>query len=377
MCYIHCAVKIGEMTTNEPREFVHEVVEKLLDALQMLPDAHTLPPIWENSVAGKRIDAAVDFQVADRSFSLLIEVKKSVFPRDVRETIWQLNKYVDQEQRRDPNKTLVPLLAAESISTGAKELLRNELAGYYDTGGSLFIPARGAFIYVDKPPPQPLEKAVRALFKGKRAQVFHVLLHDPHKWFGVKELAELAKALPSTTSETLTALERFDWIDSKGQGPSKERRLARPGALLDEWKKQVLASRLTSARRYYVSETDPTELTDRIASACEAHKVEYAITQEAAAQRYAPFLSSISRVACRMAPGRTADAVLSQLNARVVTEGTNLIVIETNSQGEFLFKERVGSVWLASPVQVYLDLLRGGGRAQEMAEHLRRERIGY
>ena len=78
-----------------------------------------------------------------------------------------------------------------------------------------------------------------------------------------------------------------------------------------------------------------------------------------------------------MAPGGAADAVLSALNARVVTEGTNLIVIETNSQGEFLFKERVGSLWLASPVQVYLDLLRGGGRAQDMAEHLRRERIGY
>jgi len=77
-----------------------------------------------------------------------------------------------------------------------------------------------------------------------------------------------------------------------------------------------------------------------------------------------------------LAPGRDADAALSKLGARVVSEGANLVVLETSSQGEFLFKERHDSVWLASPLQVYLDLLRSGGRAQEAAEHLRRERIG-
>ena len=55
----------------------------------------------------------------------------------------------------------------------------------------------------------------------------------------------------------------------------------------------------------------------------------------------------------------------------------NLAVIETKSAGELLFREQVGGVWLASPVQVYLDLLRGEGRAKEMAEHLRQERIKF
>jgi len=42
-----------------------------------------------------------------------------------------------------------------------------------------------------------------------------------------------------------------------------------------------------------------------------------------------------------------------------------------------LFRQQVGGVWLASPIQVYLDLLRGEGRTKEMAEHLRRERLGF
>ena len=55
----------------------------------------------------------------------------------------------------------------------------------------------------------------------------------------------------------------------------------------------------------------------------------------------------------------------------------NLAVIETKSAGELLFRQQVGGVWLASPIQIYLDLLRGEGRAKEMAEHLRREKIGF
>ena len=53
------------------------------------------------------------------------------------------------------------------------------------------------------------------------------------------------------------------------------------------------------------------------------------------------------------------------------------VLIDVESPGELLFRERVGEVWLASPVQVYLDLVRGEGRSKELAEHLRRERIGF
>ena len=61
----------------------------------------------------------------------------------------------------------------------------------------------------------------------------------------------------------------------------------------------------------------------------------------------------------------------------MVNEGVNLVIIEAKSPGDLLFRERVGGIWLASPVQVYLDLLRGEGRSKEMAGHLRKERIGF
>jgi DNA-binding transcriptional ArsR family regulator len=356
-----------------------ETIDKLLATLQELPDVRAEPKASDGLRLPNqsRVDAEFDLKIADKHYVLLVEAKKSVFPRDAREVLWTIQQIKNYAQAFGQDKNVVPLLAAESLSPGAKELLKHENVGYYDTGGSLFIPASGAYIYIEKPPPKIISKSIRAIFRGTRAQVLHALLHERDEWLSVRRLSEIAGVSPATASQTLTALERFDWLASRGKGPSKERRLAEPAALLDEWKKQVLAASQTRTRRLYVPGIQFDALISKLASVCEANRVEYALTQEAAAQIYAPFLSAISRVSCRLATGPQGNVVIHQLDARVVTEGANLLVLDSPSKAEFLFKERVGSAWLASPIQVYLDLLEAGGRSREMADHLRREKIGF
>lgn len=79
----------------------------------------------------------------------------------------------------------------------------------------------------------------------------------------------------------------------------------------------------------------------------------------------------------RVLIGPNVDAAIRDLDARVVNEGANLAIIEAKSLGELLFRERVDGLWLASPIQIYLDLLCGEGRSKEMAEHFRKERVGF
>ena len=364
---------------NEFYMFERDLLAALLETLKQLPHVHVQPPSLERQTVREKyqLDAEIHLDAAGRSLTLFVEVRKSAYPRDIRQIIWNLNRFGRREQLNRQEEKAIPLLAAESLSPGAKDLLRKQDIGYFDTGGSLYIPARGAFFYIDRPVPKTFEKSVRSLFTGKRSQVLQTLMMARGEWHGVKEVAELAKVSPATASETLTALERFDWVISRGQGPSKERCLANPGALLDEWSKQARHRRPRPARRYYVPATDPEELMKRLSRLSARYEIECAMTQEAAAQRYAPFLSAVSRVACRMMPGRAADVILNELDARSVSDGANLHVIETTSLGAFLFKEWTGGVWLANPIQVYLDLLHGNGRSTEMAEHLRRERIGF
>lgn len=182
---------------------------------------------------------------------------------------------------------------------------------------------------------------------------------------------------PATASEVLTELEKYGWLETRGQGPNKERRLREPSALLDTWVKKLALTKAAPMRRYYVPSTRPEILIEKAAKVFEVHGVEYAMTHEAAAQRYSPFLSNISQVRCRVLVSPAAENAIGMLGAREVNSGANMAILEATSPGELLFRERVDGVWLASPLQVYLDLIRSEGRAKEMAEHLRHERLGF
>lgn len=360
-----------------------QLIEHFIDTLRELPEVGADLDHWA-SIDGHKYygheydkhDAQVNLHVAGKSFALLIEAKKAVFPRDVRQVIWQLQATIHEKFTGQEEKPL-PLIIAEFISPGAKELLKSERVGYYDSGGSLYLPAPGAYLYVDKPAPKALTKSVRALFTGRRAQVLHTLLVQHQRWFGATELAQQAMVSPATASQVLTELERYDWLEVRGQGPSKERNLREPSALLDAWVKQLASLRPSTMHRYYVPSAKTGTLMTQIGQVFATHDVQYAVSHEAAAQHYTPFLSNISQVRVRVLIDENIGAAIDGLNARAVNEGINLIVIEAKSPGELLFSEQVDGLWLASPIQIYLDLLRGEGRSKEMAEHFRKEKIGF
>jgi hypothetical protein len=362
-----------------PFEGERSMISGLLDAFQEMPQIEIVDHQLEPQAAMDRgVDAHIQLEAAGRTMTLFVEIKQTaIYPRDVREILWRFRETDLFSKWGVLHTREIPFLAAESISPGAKELLREECVGYYDTGGSVFLPARGAFYFTDKPVPKSAAKTVRALFSGKRSQVAHALLCNPENWVNVKYIAERAEVSTATASETLSALERFDWLQTRGSGPSKERRLIEPGQLLDAWVKGTDTNRRVSSRRFYVSMMKPEEMANRIAEICDHGNTNYVVTGEAAAQQYTPYLSNVSHLKCKLSSSKAFERIIAELDARPVDEGANLLLVETKSTSEFLFREKIENVWVASPILVYLDLIRGPGRSSEMANHLRQERIGF
>jgi hypothetical protein len=70
------------------------LIEQLLQTLQELPDVHvSLQPQYELHIkTGIQADALVDIQVGRKTFALLIEARKRVYPSDVSQVIWQIKK---------------------------------------------------------------------------------------------------------------------------------------------------------------------------------------------------------------------------------------------------------------------------------------------
>ena len=362
-------------------ELQKDILEGLEDAFRALPAAlglsidHRIHP--PQLSPGGAYDAELEISTGRSSAILIVEIKRTVFPRDVRDLAWRLRSS-GVGSSTSAGQPIKPLVAAQSISEGARQALIDMNIGYFDTGGSLYLILPEAHVYIDRPPPKTARRHVRGLFSGKRARVVHAILASNRDALSVKGIAEMAEVSPGTASETLTALERMGWLDATGSGPAKLRHLSDPSGLLDEWRKELdtKAQRLDK-RRYYVGSINVAELRDKLASACDALQLDYALTSEIAAQHYAPHLSSLSRVTCRLAMNTLSDELLKSLGAKQVTEGANLEIIDTKDAAEFIARQRIDSAWYASPVQVYLDLLRGEGRSRDAAEHLRREVLRY
>jgi hypothetical protein len=351
-----------------------ELLDGLIDAIGALPEGHAEVDQREVAIGPRgRVDALVDAWIGGRPLQLVVEAKREAFPRDVRETVWQLRNYLVHMPGND--REVVPFFIARAISPGAREILREEGVGFYDLGGSLFIPARHAFVYVDRPVPKKNAKIFDSVFQGQKARVVHAVFDRRSEWLSVKELAESTEVSPATASATLTEMERREWLDVEGAGPSKLRRLRSAKALVDAWTTHIADQKPPKVERYYVPGGTALELAQRLDHACRDADAAYAATAEFAAQLYAPYLSSISQVKCRIEPGRRQEQALERLNARPVSEGWNLGLIETRVRGDVTVAERIEGVRLAPPLQVYLDLLQGSGRSREMAAHLRSARL--
>lgn len=360
-----------------------DILHELLEALQQIPDSRAgiearnvaagvrSPP--GSSSRSRDLDALVEAEVAGHRVMLAVECKQHAFPRDVMTAVWQLRDFISSAEHGP--EPWIPVLAAVAVSPGARDILRNEGVGYFDTGGSLYLPAPGMFVFIDRPMPKQAERRTGAIFRGRRAQVLHAVWALRHEWFGVNQIAEKAMVAPATASETLATLERHGWVTAKGAGPAKMRRLDDPQGFLDAWAEHQQKERSPQLRRYYVPAGPVQPLMRHLHEACEEKGVLYEMTGEAAGHEYAPYLTSISQLRCRMMIGSSSEAVLREMGARQVDEGWNLGVLDADNEGAFAFREMGQYGWLASPLQTYLDLLQGSGRSREMAQHLRQERL--
>ena len=364
------------MEHDVPRE---ETIERLLGTLRALPGVRAdlaATDTWAASSNPRaKPDATINLEIGGESTKLIVETKKEVYPRDVHGLVHRLKTvrdrlahdfYVDESH-------LLSIVAADAISPGAKEELKKSGIGYFDSGGSLYIPARNALVLIDKPPPKTLRKAIQSIFSGRRSRIAHALLMSMPRdtWHNVKSMARDARVSMATSSQVLTEMERQGWMRSNGAGPSKKRQLVEPGALLDAWSERMAQQPAPRLQRYYVPRSTHQELDERIGQAFDRHQVQYALTHEAAAQLYSPFLTTVSQIRCRVVAGQSVIKALRSLDAAPVNEGANLAVIDVKSTDDLLYRRRVDGKWLASPTQVYLDLARSEGRAKEMAAHLR------
>jgi hypothetical protein len=341
---------------------------------------NAIPGVTANLMHGadaSGLDMVAWAEIAGRKFTLLLELKTSVYPRDVYRILHQFKNH-DYQHGHNPNEHVVlPVLVADSISTGAQNILRRERVAFYDRGGSLFLTQGGTFIDRVCPPAPSEVKVLKSIYSGARARVLTALLVKPDDWFSVGDLCEKAKVSAGTASEVLTTLEDLDWVQVQGGGPSKLRKVAKPGDILDAWADHVRGAKPAKIKRYYIPYLDQEALPALIAQQLSENDAKYAFTGEFAAQHYAPYLTVVSQIRARVVWDENAALAMQGMSARQVAEGANFAAIETSSEAELLYRTKEHELWYANPIHIYLDLIKAEGRAKDMAKFFRTEKIKF
>lgn len=347
-----------------------ELFECLKDSLAAVPGARMDGLSQKNEFGGRRgPDAVIGTTIGNRTLSFVAKILGDVYPRDAREAVWQLKQH-----RKEPEfsgRHHVPMIIAYSISDGARAFLQDERVAYHDLSGSLYINAQDMLVLIEKPRTRRAARRDVNVFRGARAQVLHALFAHRGKWVAGIELAGDAGVSPATVSQTFKELERRDLIESRGEGPARQRRLVQPNAVLDAWRDSIVMGPKTGRNYYYVPRMNLEDMARKIRREAPGANIDLELTGQYAAQSYTRFLSGVSVLTVRVRGKQDRELLLSMLGARKVSEGANLVLIDARQHDLNPGRDRRAEQFLATPLQVYLDLFEDSGRSKELAEHLR------
>ena len=292
---------------------------------------------------------------------MVLEVKSSGQPRIARTAAYQLARLRNQ----DPG--LYGVFAAPYISPQTAEICIQEKLGYLDLAGN----CRLTFgqIYIEQagmPNPYAEKRDLRSLYSPKAARVLRVLLTDPRKAWRVQPLANEAAVSLGQVSNVKRILEDREWLKVSEAGLL----LKEPGSLLAEWAADTNARQMT-AENYYILK-GPAEFEAALAQACEQAGLPYALTGFSGAARYAPavrYQKAMAYVGCDL------ERIAEQLSLKRVESGANVTLYNLLDEGMLYGARPIDGICIASPVQVYLDLVDVKGRGEEAANALQEEVI--
>ena len=107
-----------------------ELLDALLEALLALPQSHAQIERYEVEIGPRgRADALIGAYIGRQPLLLLVEIKAQLFPRDVREAIWQLRNNQAHLSNSGDDREIIPFFVARAISPGAREIFREERVG--------------------------------------------------------------------------------------------------------------------------------------------------------------------------------------------------------------------------------------------------------
>lgn len=303
-----------------------------------------------------RVDAVVLFKRNNLEKELLIELKGLGTPKRIREAVNQLLVIL-----RD-NPQSYGIVIAPYISERSAEICKQAKIGYVDLSGNFWIAFDSIFLSQENMPNKfPTETSLTNLYAPKTERVLRVLLTYPYRNWKTKDLAEEADISLGMITHIRRRLEEEEWVKNQDVGFF----LSNPEDLLIDWANHY---NFQDHMRYDFYTMEPLiDLEARVTEICDKENIKSALSGFSAANYLAPMVKGQKST---IFINQDVLEVAKKAGLKRVDSGANISLIIPYDIGVFWNREKVQDLQIATPVQVYLDLMHMRGRGEEAANFL-------
>jgi len=341
-----------------------QLVAAALGIVKAIPHLEIKEVRYEPKVGAYRPDFVLLVSHARKKFQVIGEVKSTGEPSILRRSGAWLKDLLTK------TKHDYAVIIAPFISREGAEICSELGVGFIDLSGNCLLNLEG--LYIERtgyPNKFKKPREIQSLFSPKSSRVIRWLLTDPMRVWTLKGLAIETGVSIGLIHRIATALENNLFAKKE----LRAFKLEDSARLLEAWREEYHRRAPRWAR--YVIRAGPIEgSANELKVSANLYGVRYALSGPSGAWFISSYLVP-TVIHCYV--DVLKEEFLDELKADPVSSEGNLLIRVVEQENEFIGSRLVKGVYVVSDLQLYLDLWAMGGRGQEAAEELRRERLRF
>lgn len=291
----------------------------------------------------------------EKEYIIHLLLFSKIFPSKI-EKIYNENIYT--------NSIDYQIIAAPYISPETAETCKKHMLGYIDYSGNCFIAfANIIIVYTGQKNLYPNTDKIKNIFNSSSyitSNILRTLLKDPSAVWKLKHLSEEVGCSIGMVARVKDYLCDQAWASMGANGLS----ITNPEKLLRAWSNSYHVPEERILNAYTLSPIP--EFEKAASDIINSNHFSGCLTAFSGGARYAPVVR-YSKAHLWILKDHLADFIkLAEL--KPVNSGANITVFITEEKDILVDSRIVNGFPVASPVQVYLDLMQQKGRGEEMAE---------
>lgn len=352
--------KAGSAGARQERQLLTQA----LATLQAIPNLQIKAPVAQAGHTSNEPDFILPLAYGNKKFKVVVECKASGEPSVLRRSAAWLHNLV-------ANHTYdYALIVAPFISRDGAEICRDLGVGFIDSSGNCLLTLNGLYIErtgnsnkFKKP------REIQSLFSPKSSRVIRCLLSDPKRSWTLRGLATETGVSIGLIHRIATGLEANFFARKE----LRAFKLEDPARLLEAWRDEYFR-RTPKWTRYIIKTVAIKDALTKLKTAANHQGVRYAFTGPSGASLVSPYLTP---TAVHLYVDVLKEEFLEEIKADQISSEGNLLIKVVEQENEFIGSKQVKGFYVVSDLQLYLDLWAMGGRGQEAAEELRRDRLHF